>query len=69
MAYKLSLTEEAAGMRANFRVYYSWRGKTYFDPMWAKTVDEAERKFMNIARELRRKVKIIRTEVVPKEDF
>lgn len=60
---QISVTELAAGQRADFRVYYRKQGKLYFDPMWAASADEAAKKMAAFAKELRWKIEIVR--VVP----
>jgi hypothetical protein len=61
---RMSDTELCAGRRADFHVYYRRGGKLFFDPMWAKTPEEAAAKMLGFARELRMgKIEIVR--VVP----
>jgi hypothetical protein len=59
-------TERVAGLRADFKVFYRRNGKTFFDVMWADTAQEAERKMLGFAKELRWKIDIFRvTPVTP----
>lgn len=61
---RVSDTEKAAGKRADFHVYYRRNRKLYFDPMWAKTADEARTKMLGFAKELRWKIEIVRVDAV-----
>ena len=54
--------EQAAGKRAQFRVFYRRNSKLYWDAMWAPGTDEAEAKLLAFAKELRWKVEIGRVE-------
>ena len=59
---KMTDTERAAGMRADFHVYDRRKGKLYFDAMWADTPDEAIEKMRGFAREVwpRTPIEIVR---------
>lgn len=58
-----SEVEQIAGKPASFKVFYRKNGKLFFDVMWAPGTDEAERKLLAFAKELRwKKVEIVRTE-------
>ena len=61
---KITYVEECAGKRADFIVYYRWRGKTWRDALWAPDAEEAKRKFLQAMRDLRRKVEIVRVDPV-----
>lgn len=60
-----SEAEQIVGKPASFKVWYRRGSKLYWDVMWAPGTDEAERKVLAFARELRwRNVSIVRTERV-----
>jgi hypothetical protein len=55
--------EQAAGKKAQFKVFYRRNGKLYWDAMWAPGTDEAASNLLAFAKELRWKaVEIVRVE-------
>lgn len=55
----VSATEREAGKRANYHVYYKRGDKTFFDPSWATTPQEAVTQMYGFFRELRMKADVI----------
>ena len=64
MTQRMTYTEECAGKRADYRVYYRRNGKLFFDAIWAPSADEAIWGLREFAREAGWKIEIVGTRPV-----
>lgn len=65
---ELSYVEQAAGKRADFKIFYTREGKPYWDVMWADNAEQAIERFNAGCASLGWKnVVVQRAETMPKD--